>query len=168
MSCRLAKGGSGTRDLGAFLRLTPSASPWPFTRPAQPAPASTRQTRQGAPAANPRAATSFARRLLREPLRYLWDIWKAYALRSAAARSVSSARRMAVGDTSDGKSALPALGQRSPPPPLPILFLSSPEPHRSLSVAPLIRNQRCYGEATVRVGRYGAVVAGNGWEAAWG
>src|ERR1035438_2224206 len=61
-----------------------------------------------------------------------------------------------------------ALGQRSPPPPLPILCLSSPELRRSLSVAPLIADKRCYGEATVRLRRgYGAVTAASGREPAW-
>src|ERR1035438_7689917 len=58
--------------------------------------------------------------------------------------------------------------QTNPPPPLPTLCLSTPEPHRSHSVTPLIADKRCHGEDTERLRGYGAVVAESVWEATWG
>ena len=50
-----------------------------------------------------------------------------------------------------GESAEPGEGER-PKALIPhACTIPSREPHRSLTVAPLIGNQRCYGEATVRL-----------------
>jgi hypothetical protein len=93
-----------------------------------------------------------------------------HALRKGG-QSVESAAKLRLGlapspiaalsvDTSGlaqiGSPKRPAFGPHPPPTPLPIpadRAAAPPEPHRSLPVAPLIGDQRCYGEAPVRPAR---------------
>ena len=47
--------------------------------------------------------------------------------------------------------------------PHPILPVTSPDTHRTLTVAPLARGQRCYGEATACIRRGSPVAPGTAW-----